>query len=913
MGSQAGSCESQLDGNQIIKWVILQSDCGNLIGRGGEGIKKINELSGSWVKVAHLEDSVRGAKERLVYIRGTPEQNLVALQIIIEKVGGWPFTTPVYDHEIAKIEDKSTLYIPFLAIPNVLFEMRNYHGSLFPSKNHPHPVIAGATVMIDANFFTSSAETQVHLIGPQHSRELAKDVILDRLREWLSNTELSASADIQGVYPYSPRHALSSPVGTGAGATYALGNAWDDAIDNFSEYTNGKENVIETSANNSLDDINNSFDSFSNRNKARAIGPAAASLDGSGSSNNNAAQSLSSLLIPRQFSAQFANQFSAAASGPSSMMTSASPFVDKTAQRNQSTQSPEADLYHMNKLSLSRDVSQVQSQQDILDCCVKAIISQDSVPFFDSSAPAGADISQQSSICQHIHKITGCYVQILPSQNIVTKSFSVAKISVIGGSLSRILHAMDLLLDFVHSLRDVDPNPKIPVQVDKKKMQQLQQQHHIAQQQEDFFQQQLYHIQQRDQHQHLQSQQQRSISHSQQSHGSMSQSFDMSNHGGFDSSVHGFGASVESDPMLQQQFVPAENNYHNSQKSIPSSKQLSIFSNIGNSSKCTCDCHTCPCCGGGGNKSSDAAAVVYLAEMEDFLKQHFPHVLASFIKASGGGSNSNGVANNGDYSKHGHSYGQGHVKRQISGGSSQQHQMNSQMSRYEQMNNANFSNHQHLSSPRYVNGNGSGSSPFDPEGSSNGNTAAGGGAPTRRQSHHLRQLSSQHQHQPQSPGADMYGGGTMYQDGMNSYMTDGDSAAYTDHLNQGQSPAASLMFLGQQSLGHHSSNRELRISGTSLVSESGFSSAKRQQQQQQQSPNYTQYPAHSSAMGINDLGTSVDSSSIDYLSEYPGFGELELDFDESSTTLGTQQQQQPQSHGGGLKGTDHEYDFFFHK
>ena len=64
MGSQVGTWESQADGSQIIKWVILQSDCGTLIGKLGEGIKRINELSGSWVKVAHLEDSVRGVKER---------------------------------------------------------------------------------------------------------------------------------------------------------------------------------------------------------------------------------------------------------------------------------------------------------------------------------------------------------------------------------------------------------------------------------------------------------------------------------------------------------------------------------------------------------------------------------------------------------------------------------------------------------------------------------------------------------------------------------------------------------------------------------------------------------------------------------------------------------------------------------
>jgi transcription antitermination factor NusA-like protein len=64
IGSSGGWEMQQSDGNQIIKWVISQSDCGTLIGRGGEGIKRINELSGSWVKVAHLEDSVRGVNER---------------------------------------------------------------------------------------------------------------------------------------------------------------------------------------------------------------------------------------------------------------------------------------------------------------------------------------------------------------------------------------------------------------------------------------------------------------------------------------------------------------------------------------------------------------------------------------------------------------------------------------------------------------------------------------------------------------------------------------------------------------------------------------------------------------------------------------------------------------------------------
>lgn len=48
---------------QLMKWIIPQRLCGALIGRGGDGIKKINDISGAWVKVAHA-DEFHGASER---------------------------------------------------------------------------------------------------------------------------------------------------------------------------------------------------------------------------------------------------------------------------------------------------------------------------------------------------------------------------------------------------------------------------------------------------------------------------------------------------------------------------------------------------------------------------------------------------------------------------------------------------------------------------------------------------------------------------------------------------------------------------------------------------------------------------------------------------------------------------------
>lgn len=49
---------------QLMKWIIPQYLCGALIGRGGEGIKRINDVSGAWVKVAHTEEFNPGLNER---------------------------------------------------------------------------------------------------------------------------------------------------------------------------------------------------------------------------------------------------------------------------------------------------------------------------------------------------------------------------------------------------------------------------------------------------------------------------------------------------------------------------------------------------------------------------------------------------------------------------------------------------------------------------------------------------------------------------------------------------------------------------------------------------------------------------------------------------------------------------------
>jgi len=51
---------------ELVKWVISQTRCSMIIGRNGSGIKAINAASGSWVKIAHVEEACPGESQRSV-------------------------------------------------------------------------------------------------------------------------------------------------------------------------------------------------------------------------------------------------------------------------------------------------------------------------------------------------------------------------------------------------------------------------------------------------------------------------------------------------------------------------------------------------------------------------------------------------------------------------------------------------------------------------------------------------------------------------------------------------------------------------------------------------------------------------------------------------------------------------------
>ncbi|CAM9290496.1 unnamed protein product, partial [Phaeothamnion confervicola] len=74
--------ESPPEVHRTLRWVVPNAQCGALIGRGGLGIKELEESSGCRVKVSLESDLPPGRDDRIVYLTGTAAQRAAALRTI---------------------------------------------------------------------------------------------------------------------------------------------------------------------------------------------------------------------------------------------------------------------------------------------------------------------------------------------------------------------------------------------------------------------------------------------------------------------------------------------------------------------------------------------------------------------------------------------------------------------------------------------------------------------------------------------------------------------------------------------------------------------------------------------------------------------------------------------------------------
>ena len=295
----------------------------------------------------------------------------------------------------------------------------------------------------------------MHLIGSAVARERAKIVIMERLRNWLLNPEICTPVCTSGLITATAHvddsdssDDLSPP------PNLTLAAAFLDLQMNYSRGSNNSNgNSTEQHIFNTQLLSENSYNLF----------------------------------IPRQFSVQFANQFSlhdhTSSSSSSSLFSTADPIVFMeeidTSSSLLSSESKTISAHHrpnlsqsldnpvssssnqtlfsstsrtaagdfgstvsasLSRMEISSSVDNSSTKLDILDCCIKLIIAHQAAPYV-------------SSIFPQIQTATSCYVQLLPSQNVVTKTVRVAKISIIGDRLTKILHAQELLLDFCQKLQ----------------------------------------------------------------------------------------------------------------------------------------------------------------------------------------------------------------------------------------------------------------------------------------------------------------------------------------------------------------------------------------------------------------------------------------------------------------------------
>ncbi len=70
---------------QQIKLAVPSPAAGVILGKGGENVAQMMELTGSCVTLSST-DAIRGSSERLATLSGTFEQNFGALRLILHKM-----------------------------------------------------------------------------------------------------------------------------------------------------------------------------------------------------------------------------------------------------------------------------------------------------------------------------------------------------------------------------------------------------------------------------------------------------------------------------------------------------------------------------------------------------------------------------------------------------------------------------------------------------------------------------------------------------------------------------------------------------------------------------------------------------------------------------------------------------------
>ncbi|CAN0073240.1 unnamed protein product [Discosporangium mesarthrocarpum] len=112
-GANGASMEDPATKVVVDRWLIPNSHCGWLIGKGGSGIQNIESLSHAEIRVANEKAMAKGGTDRMVYIKGNLEQRTKAIELIRDnpKVGGRPATEDEPEVAAVHVPARSVGYI----------------------------------------------------------------------------------------------------------------------------------------------------------------------------------------------------------------------------------------------------------------------------------------------------------------------------------------------------------------------------------------------------------------------------------------------------------------------------------------------------------------------------------------------------------------------------------------------------------------------------------------------------------------------------------------------------------------------------------------------------------------------------------------------------------------------------------
>lgn len=165
------------NGACLLKCVIPRNLCGLLIGRGGVGVKEINEKSGAWVKVAHEQDGAPGTADRTVYITGTFDQVFFAKSLILSRIDvGRPIAKSADE---SNYPDTLTVEIPCRAAGYLLKKGGSGLKEIMDQTGAHLKISSLSELEIGENV------SRVIISGEQTSQRTASELVKKLVDEWI--------------------------------------------------------------------------------------------------------------------------------------------------------------------------------------------------------------------------------------------------------------------------------------------------------------------------------------------------------------------------------------------------------------------------------------------------------------------------------------------------------------------------------------------------------------------------------------------------------------------------------------------------------------------------------------------------------------------------------------------------------